>query len=228
LNAIGGSVGISAVSGVSILAGQSAGNTNTTIISNSGVGGQANPILTLQNSNATGSVALEVYKNKPTAGANGDVLFTQSVYGKDSGNVKQEYTRISHTIRDATAGAEDGSLELGCFVNGGFANFIQLNANDAPIGEVNFTRPLDFIGGSDANSTIKTSGAGSVNLNLDATASAGNGGIVLKTKDAVAGSGTGLVLTGNTLLSASSSGSSGQHLALTINGVVYKIQLLNN
>jgi hypothetical protein len=149
---------------------------------NSAAGGAINPILTLQNTNATGSVAMEVYKDKPTAGTNGDVLFNQSVYGKDSGNVKQEYTRITSTIRDATAGAEDGSMELGCFVNGGYASFIQLNANDAPIGEVNFTRPLDFIGGSDANATIKTSGTGSVNLNLDATASAGTGNIVLRPK----------------------------------------------
>jgi hypothetical protein len=194
---------------------------------NSAAGGATNPLLTLQNTNATGSVAMEVYKDKPTAGANGDVLFTQSVFGKDSGNVKQEYTRITSTIRDATAGAEDGSMELGCFVNGAFTNFIQLNANDTPIGEVNFTRPLDFIGGSDANATIKVSGTGSVNLNLDATVSAGAGAIALKTKDGTAGSGAGLVLNGNTLLSGSAGGHGGQHLALTINGTVYKIALLN-
>jgi hypothetical protein len=195
---------------------------------NSAAGGATNPLLTLQNTNATGSVAMEVYKDKPTAGANGDVLFTQSVFGKDSGNVKQEYTRITSTIRDATAGAEDGSMELGCFVNGAFTNFIQLNANDTPIGEVNFTRPLDFIGGSDANATIKVSGTGSVNLNLDATVSAGAGAIALKTKDGTAGSGAGLVLTGNTLLNATAGGNSGQHLCLTIGGTVYKIALLNN
>ena len=190
-------------------------------------GGGASPILTLTNTNATGAVATEIYKNKPTAGTNGDVLFTESVYGKDSANTKQEFSRITHTIRDATAGAEDGSMELGVVVNGGFANFIQLNANDTPIGEVNFTRPLDFIGGSDANSTIKTSGTGSVNLNLDATTSAGTGAIALKTKNGVAGSGGGLLLTGNTLLSPTAGGSSGQHLALTIGGVVYKIALLS-
>lgn len=149
---------------------------------NAATGGQINPILTLQNTNATGSVAMEVYKDKPTASVGGDVLFNQSVYGKDGANNKQEYTRITHSVRDNTSGGEDGSMEMGCFVNGGFTNFIQLNANDSPIGEVNFTRPLDFIGGSDANSTIKTSGTGSVNLNLDATASAGTGHIVLKPK----------------------------------------------
>ena len=149
---------------------------------NSNAGGSASPQLTLTNTNATGSVALEVYKNKPTAGANGDVLFNQSVFGKDSGNVKQEYTRISHTIRDATAGAEDGSIEMGCFVNGAYQNFVQFNANDAPIGEVNVFRPLDFIGGSDANNTIKVSGTGSQDLNLTGVSSAGTGHINLTSK----------------------------------------------
>jgi hypothetical protein len=190
-------------------------------------GGQLNPGLILNNTNATGSVAMEIYKAKPTAGLAGEQLFIQSVYGKDSANAKNEYTRISHTIRDPTNGAEDGSIEIGAFVNGSYTNFIQLNANDAPVGEVNIFRPIDFIGGSDANSTIKTSGTGSVNLNLDATGSAGAGAIALKTKNGTAGSGGGLLLTGDTLLSPTSGGSSGQHLALTINGVVYKIQLLN-
>jgi len=213
--------------GIIANAGTTAGNSNSTQFLASGVGGQSFPIVRMENTNATGSVALEVYKNKSTAGSNGDVLFNQSVYGKDSTNAKQEYTRITHTIRDATAGAEDGSMELGCFVNGGFANFIQLNANDTPIGEVNFTRPLDFIGGSDANSTIKVSGAGSVNLNLDTTNSAGAGAIVLNTKTGTAGSGAGLNLKGNTLTDVSAGGSAGQYLCLTINSVVYKIALLN-
>jgi hypothetical protein len=207
--------------------GTSTINPGTATIQKASAGGQANPTLLLNNTNATGSVAVEIYKAKPTAGTAGDVLFNQSVYGKDSANAKQEYTRISHTIRDPTNGAEDGSMEIGAFVNGSYTNFIQLNANDAPVGEVNVFRPIDFIGGSDANSTIKTSGTGSVNLNLDATASAGTGAIALKTKNGVAGSGGGLLLTGDTLLSATAGGNSGQHLALTIGGVVYKIQLLN-
>ena len=111
------------------------------LINNSSVGGASNPLLVLQNNNTTGSVALEVYKNKPTAGIAGDVLFNQSVYGKDSGNVKQEYTRITHTIRDVTAGAEDGSIEFGCFVNGSNNNFLQLNGNQ---NEVNCLKTLDM------------------------------------------------------------------------------------
>jgi len=212
--------------GIIANAGTTAGNSNATQFLASGVGGASFPIVRMENTNATGSVATEIYKNKPTAGANGDVLYTQSVYGKDSTNAKQEYTRITHTIRDATAGAEDGSLELGCYVNGGFANFIQLNANDAPIGEVNFTRPLDFIGGSDANSTIKVSGTGSVNLNLDTTNSAGAGGIVLKTKDATGS----IAITGNQITTTTAGAITGRHLRIFLpNGAgvltPYKINL---
>lgn len=163
--------------------GASSLTSNSLSITDKDAGGTSNqPILLLTNTNTTGSVYTEIYKNKPTAGANGDVLYTQSIYGKDSGNTKQEYTRITHTIRDATAGAEDGSLEMGCFINGTYANFIQLNANDAPIGEVNILRPLDFVGGSDANNTIKCSGVGSNDLNINASTSVGTGHINLTSK----------------------------------------------
>ncbi len=49
----------------------------------------------------------------------------------------------------------------------------------------------------------------------------------LITADNVTGSGQGLILTGNTLISDTSGSDSGKHLAITINGVVYKITLLN-
>ena len=132
-------------------------------ITQTGAGGGTNPALRLVNTNATGSVATEIYKNKPTAGTASEVLHTQSVFGKDSTNAKQEYTRITHTIREATAGTEDGSIELGCFTNGTFQNYIQINGNDPANGEVNILRPLDLAGGS--TGLIKTSVAGG-NINI--------------------------------------------------------------
>jgi len=115
------------------------------------VGGQANPILTLVNTQASNaSVAMEVWKNKPTAGIAGDVLFNQSVYGTDSGLAKQEYTRISHTIRDATGSSEDGSIEFSCFQAGVMANFIQINGVE---NEVNFNKPIDMVGNNIRTST---------------------------------------------------------------------------
>jgi len=192
-------------------------NAGQATISKASAGGQANPTLLLNNTNATGSVALEVYKAKPTAGLAGEVLFNQSVYGKDSGNNKQEYTRITHTIRDPIAGVEDGSIEMGAFVNGTFTNFLQINGNE---NEINALRPLDMTG----NNIRTTTGSLAINVASSATAGAV---LTLATKDNVAGSGAGLSLTGDTLLSATASGSSGQHLCLTIGGVVYKIALLN-
>jgi len=152
--------------------GNTATGTHATItLTDPDVGGQANPILTLNNTNATGSVAMEVYKNKPTAVANGDVLFNQSVYGKDSALNKQEYTRISHTIRDGTGGVEDGSIEFGAFVNGSFNNFLQINGNE---NEVNCLKVLDMGGNS-----IRTNAG---NLTIETTASSGTGTIALTPK----------------------------------------------
>jgi hypothetical protein len=133
-------------------------------------GGIGNAILNLQNSNATGAVGMEVYKNKPTAGVNGDVLFQQSVYGKDSGNAKQEFTRITHTIRDITAGSEDGSIEMGAFVNGTYANFLQINGNQ---NEVNCLKPLDMVG----NNILTSTG----DLSILTTTSSGNGNMTIST-----------------------------------------------
>jgi hypothetical protein len=143
-------------------------------------GGALNPLLTLTNTNAAGSVALEVYKNKPTAGVNGEPLFTQSVFGKDSGNNKQEYTRITHTIRDITSGSEEGSIEMGCFIGGTYNNMLQLNGVDSPAGEVNILRPIDLSTGS--TGLIKISGSGSTDMTLDATLSQGTGNININPK----------------------------------------------
>jgi hypothetical protein len=155
------------------------GNTATGAYANitltdTSAGGILNPIMTLVNTEANNtSVGLEVYKNKGTAGTAGDTLFQQSVYGKDSGNAKQEYTRITHTIRDATASSEDGSMELSCFTAGGIATFLQLNGVE---GEVNCLKTLDMggnnISSSSGSMTITT--ASSTGLgNITQTAKAG-------------------------------------------------------
>jgi len=74
------------------------------------------------------------------------------------------------------------------------------------------------------NDIRTASGSLSVGCSTSSTAGAV---LTLATKDNVAGSGAGLALTGNTLISPTSGGNSGQHLCLTIGGVAYKIQLLN-
>jgi hypothetical protein len=172
---IAGGASIGTLDGVLANGNTATGTYATITLTDTDVGGQANPILTLNNTNATGSVGLEVYKNKPTAGSTSDVLFNQSVYGKNSGNAKREYTRISHTIRDATAGAEDGSIEMGAFVNGTFANFLQINGNE---NEVNCLKILDMGGnnirtntGDMTITTTASSGTGTLSINGKGTTS---------------------------------------------------------
>ena len=147
-------------------------NSSTITLNDINPGGQANPILTLNNTNSTGSVAMEVYKNKPTAGSLGDVLHLQAVYGKDSGSNKTEYTRITHTIRDPTNGSEDGSIEFACVRNGAINTFLQLNAVE---NEVNCLKTLDMGG-----NTIRTSTG---DLVIDTTASLGTGLMTLQSKN---------------------------------------------
>jgi len=222
------------------------------------------PLLTLTNTNTNGSVAMECYKNKPTASVNGDVLFTQSVFGKDSGNAKQEFTRINHTVRDTTAGVEDGSIEFGCFVNGAINTFLQINGNE---NEINFLRNLDMGNNSIRTSagnleitTVGSSGAGNMNLTgksagittvsattLNLTASSiltmsatGAGAYMSATiNDDISLTSVGgdiintvtagdLVFSGVNIQSATSSGNSGEHLRIKLNGVYYKIKLEND
>lgn len=116
---------------------------------------------------------IELYKNRGTAPAvppvAGDTIGQISAFGKDTANAKQEYTRITASIRDPTAGAtRDGSLEFGCVTNNAYANYIQLNGNDVPAGEVNILKPLDLASGS--TGLIKTSVAGgNINITSDTT-----------------------------------------------------------
>jgi hypothetical protein len=207
-----------------------------------GTGGQANPGLILNNTNAVGSVAMEIYKNKPTPGVAGDVLFNQSVYGKDNGGAKQEFTRITHTIRDAAVAGEDGSIEFSAFVNGSVNTFLQINGNQ---NEVNCLKNLDMEGHN-----IRTSSGG---LTIDTTGSSGSGDINISGKsssimtlsatqinlNSTGGNHVNLNSTGNVSLNAAnqlifngpnlqsntSGGNSGQHLVISLNGNIYKIRL---
>jgi hypothetical protein len=138
---------------------------------NSNAGGALKPQFSLTNTNATGSVSFEIYKNKPSAGIAGDPLFNQSVFGKDSANSKQEYTRITHTIRDNSGGGEDGSIEMGCFIAGTYAIMLQLNGVQ---NEVNLKRNLDV----ETNSIVSTNG----NIELNATSSSSTGDINITAK----------------------------------------------
>jgi hypothetical protein len=160
-------------------------------------GGAGNPLLKLQNTGVAGSVAVETYRNSATAGVAGDVVYNHSIFGKNSGNIKEEYARITSSIRNpaATPTGADGDLVLNVAYNDVITPMLTLNGSNGVI-----------------------LGATNTATNLPTTINTGNN---------VAGSGAGLLLNGNTLTNASAGGSAGQHLCLTINGVVYKIALLN-
>ena len=72
--------------------------------------------------------------------------------------------------------------------------------------------------------SVKTS---SGNISISATSSTGAGTLTLATKDGTPGSGAGLLLTGDTLLSSTAGGNAGNFLCLTIGGTAYKLRLLN-
>jgi hypothetical protein len=180
--------------------------TNLTLTSPS-TGNITAPLITLTNTNATGSVAMECFKNKPTASVNGEVLFTQSVFGKDSGNAKQEFTRINHTVRDATAGVEDGSIEFGCFVNGAVNTFLQINGNE---NEINFLKNLDM-----GSHNIRTS-AGNLEITTASSSGAGNMTFTGKPAGITTVSATTLNLTASSILTMSATGA-GAYMSATIN-----------
>ena len=117
---------------------------------------------------------------------------------------------------NVNAGNQDGTLSVFNLVNGTLFETFNFNGGQ---NEINSFRPLDMNG----NAIIASTGSLSVGTSSSITAGAT---LTLATKNNVAGSGAGLALTGNTLTAVTAGGSAGQHLCLTINGVVYKIALL--
>ena len=188
-------------------------------VSSSGAGGTANPSLQLVNSNATINTIPTIELNK--TGRNltaGESVGSISMYGLDAGTQKTEFSRIQTKAENVAGGNEDGTLSIFNSVNG--VIFETFNFNGAQ-NENNSFRPLDLNGNALKAST------GSLSIDTSSSSTAG-ATLTLATKDNVAGSGTGLALTGNTLLSATAGAPAvGQYLSLTIGGTNYKIALLN-
>ena len=121
--------------------------------------GATQPMLLLTNTAAgTGGVAMEAYKNKPSAGVAGDEVFRLSMFGKNSSNFKDEYGRITCNIRDPsgpTAGA-DGQLLFAVPVGDAMTTFIDLNGNS---NQINTFKNINMAAGtaiSFSNSTSQT------------------------------------------------------------------------
>jgi hypothetical protein len=155
--------------------GNSLYNSGSARISSVNSTGASTPIFTLENSTAGASagVAIETYKNQATAGTAGDEVFRLSMFGKNSGNNKEEYGRITCNIRDpnpSTAGA-DGSLQLAVPVGDTMTTFLDLNGNS---NRINCLRQINI-----QNNDIISSGG---DIHLNATASTGTGKVILQPK----------------------------------------------
>jgi hypothetical protein len=124
--------------------------------------------------------------------------------------------------------------------SGTYNNILQIQASNNPRVNMNITDLIladktsstqnGTISIPSAGLTIKstaTSGAGGIILD-SSTSTTGGGAITLTTKNGTASATTGLILNGDTLTAVSAGASAGLHLRLTINGIQYKIALLNN
>lgn len=145
--------------------------------------------------------------------ATGQITFTNGIVT----NSLQSYTGILNIGNSGTANTIGfGSTNSNLTVSGNILTIGQSNSNVSILGNI-FS-----IGQSNSNVSVfgNVLGVGQSNSNVSVS-----GLITLATRDG--SEGTGLILTGNSLLSGNSSGSSGMHLCLTIQGQIYKIKLEN-
>jgi len=149
--------------------------TSNLSITSAGVGGSANPILTLTNTNATagntnGVPLVEYYKSGRNVVAN-DIVASQRFNANNYLGTKTPFGRIDCVATSSSAGAgDDGSLDFYSCVNGTSSLVFRMNGAD---NENNSFRPLDMTGNN-----IKTS---SGNMTIETTASTGNGNITINT-----------------------------------------------
>jgi hypothetical protein len=164
-----------------------------------------------------------IYERTKATITTNDVIGSHHYWALDSGSTRREYARTTAVVKDSTAGSIDSSLDFKVATNSTLASMLELNGAD---NQIDALKPIDM----NNNSIVSSTGG----ITLDTTASSGTGVITLNTKNGTAGSGTGLVLSGNTL-TVTTSGPNVQepaHLCLYLPDPVtglsklYKIQLL--
>jgi hypothetical protein len=147
----------------------------------------------------------------------GEVLGSISSFGRDSDGDEREWGRLQVCADNTTASNQDSTVSIFNSVNGVMTEAFSCSGGTS---DNNSYQNLDMNG----NAMVTSSG----NLRVSTVASSTTGAsLILATKDNVVGSGQGLQLTGNTLISTTSGGSANAYLCLNINGSVYKIALLN-
>jgi hypothetical protein len=191
MDATGLTSGVSFKSWADIIAGSgSVGNLNSVLangntatgasakigLTDSGLGGSANPQLLLQNSNATagatnGVPTTEYYKSGRNVVA-GDVVASQRFNANNYLGTKTAFGRMDCVATSSSVGSgDDGALDFYTCVNGTSSLVFRLNGAD---NENNSFRPFDLNGNN-----LKTS---SGNMIIETSASSGVGTIDINTK----------------------------------------------
>jgi len=142
------------------------------------------------------------------------VIGSIGMWADDASGVTREYVRLQAKTENVSAGNVDGTLQVLTCIDSSSSPIEIFNFNGGQ-NEINTFRPFDLNGNA-----LRTSQG---DMTISTSASAGNGVLTLATKNATGG----LSITGDKTQSATAGGSSGEHLVITLNGVVYKIALLN-
>jgi len=182
-----------------------------------------NPTLQIVNNNvSTASYPVLKFNKSTTITQIGNVISAVSSYARDYTNTSIEWTRIQTKVENNSVGNQDATLSIYTIVNGTLQEVFNFNGGQ---NEINSFRPLD-LNGNDLRSTTG-------NVIINSNISTGTGQVLIQTKGGTAGSGAGIVISGNTMTSTSAGGNSGHHMCITLpdpsTGLprVYKIQLLN-
>jgi len=165
----GGSVGT--LNQVLALGNTATGTYANINLTDTAVGGSANPIMTLSNTEtSTGAVVVDLYKNR--TGATSDIVGALNFYGKDNAGNKTQFGGIESVITSAGGGGGvDGALDFYSCVNGVKSQVFRLNGAD---NENNSFRPLDMNG----NNITTSSGA----MIITSASSSGTGTLSLLSK----------------------------------------------
>jgi collagen type VII alpha len=190
-------------------------------------GGLSNPMLILENNSgivgtgptgAGGFVGFELYKSGVNV-RQGDYIYSQSAYANSAvTGLKTEYSRITTQVTNTSVGGgQDGAVGIWTSVNGQLQQAMNFNGAD---NENNSFKPFDLTGNGLRSSTGQ--------LILDGLTY--NVPISIQSATGATGSGSGLRLTGQTIFGSTGTAPASyttttNFLAITINGVAYKLPL---
>jgi hypothetical protein len=119
---------------------------------------------------AVGVPTIEYYKSGRNTTA-GDIICSQKFYAKNYAGVKTLFSKIEASVRNTSAGNDDGAVGIFATLNGVMSEFFRFNGAD---GENNTFYPIDL-----NNQAIKSSTG---NINITANSSTGTGNITLTPK----------------------------------------------